>query len=90
MRVLLLRTISENARFAAPGLRPIKGKTIFPRLCSVVDCRPGHEEKEGAMPEPNQEDLVGRIESLERANRRWKRLALSLLVALALALSAVA
>jgi hypothetical protein len=41
------------------------------------------------MPEPNRDDLLGRIESLERANRRWKRLALSLLAALALALSVV-
>jgi hypothetical protein len=36
------------------------------------------------MPEPNRDDLLGRIESLERANRRWKRLALGLLAVLVL------
>jgi F0F1-type ATP synthase membrane subunit b/b' len=41
------------------------------------------------MPEPNRDDLLGRIESLERANRRWKRLSAGLLAAVVLLLSVV-
>lgn len=41
------------------------------------------------MPEPNRDDLLGHIESLERANRRWKRLALGLLAVLLFALAGV-
>ena len=41
------------------------------------------------MPEPNRDDLLGGIESLERANRRWKRLALGLLAALVLLVTGV-
>jgi hypothetical protein len=41
------------------------------------------------MPEPNRDDLLGRVESLERANRRWKRLALSLLAAVVLVVTGI-
>jgi hypothetical protein len=40
------------------------------------------------MPEQHRDDLLEHIESLERANRRWKRLALSLLAALVMLLTA--
>jgi hypothetical protein len=85
---LLLMTVADSARFSAPGLRPCAGKS-FPAALPLVDCLPVREPKEGAMPEPNRDDLLGRIESLERANRRWKRLAAGLLAAPVLLLSVI-
>ena len=41
------------------------------------------------MREPSRDDLLHHIESLERTNRRWKRLALGLLAAVVLLLSVI-
>jgi hypothetical protein len=86
---LLLRTVAGNARFADFSANPSRANH-FLLLPAVVDWRlPCHQQKEGAMPEPNRDDLLLHIESLERANRRWKRLALGLLAMFVLVVAGI-